>query len=376
MQNFWNQLTSVIGPSAFSTGLIMVSALFMLLALGIKRDLHVLGQTITVPNVIRARIVFASISFVLLGVGIALAYLFSDFKEAYRALPIYLGGDAKQIATDGEDIYVLRMVGNIERVADPNDRELVDSGTNTQDIISSGGRLWILKNSGQLHVYSRLKESYAPQKPRFKLIDDTLQKTQKIVPVGDSVYVLKTQGSLWKIQPRHIEKTFNTSTPAFILIMEADPDDRSSQVADISSSGTALFVLTNDGNIHAYEPNTDQPLTRIYDGADALSIEADGSTVYFRRNDKSVWKIGKRQVEIIMKQQTAEDLISDAGTLYIRTQDGRVYRYQTSASEPLRLIEEAGAEVRRILVNGGHLFAINKAGNVVRFSPYILKRSN
>jgi len=373
-----------------TVALVTIAGVFFALALGVRSAVNILGfKALSAPASRSARVKLGIVGAVLLATAIITSIAVTPYIEQYRKEKLYNRGDAKMIATDGEDIYVLQLDGNIVRLHEHGD-SLIDDGTNTKHISSAGGQILILKDTGQVWTYSKLKELHTDRN-RFEL-KDSGRNTKKISHAGETVYVLKNSGELWKIYPLHIKGEFGLEKYDYKKLDA--PNDDKSRIDDIASAGSVLYILTRGGEIYAYLPHAPQSdpkavplhvsegskqstsLVRLYNGGSESvnSIFADGSILYFIKTDGTVWRIKDKALKLWGGPDVVEELSASQGTVYIRTMKGEVFRFDAQNPD-IRPITKAGEKNKRILSLGDRLYVIDKNRDVYLYAPITLKRS-
>lgn len=383
-------LQELFSYTSVTVALVTTAAVFFAMALGIRGAVNILGvKALSAPASRSARIKLAIVGSSLLAAALILPMLVTPYVEQYRKEKLYGERNAKRIVTDGEDIYVLLDNGNIIRL-DRKGPKLVDSGTNTKQIASAGGQILILKENGQLWTYSKLRKRQAGR-DEFAL-KDSGTGTKKIAHAGETVYVLKNSGELWRVYPLHGEDDFAIQKDDY---RKLDPvRERGYQTIDISSAGSQLYFLTLAGEIYAYLPydptavpldkrpdlsqgsRRSRSLLRLYDGGPEVvrSIFADGSTLYFIKTNGSVWRVEDQARMLWFGPSVIEQLSASHGTVYMRTMDGRILRYDARRPR-VRPVTQAGAGNIEILSLGDRLYVIDEFCNVYRYVPVTLKRS-
>lgn len=92
-----------------------------------------------------------------------------------------------QTVYDSGYTYVLYSSGNIIRDGGWNGRILIDNGTGTQMIAAGGGRLYVLKNNGNIWMHDG----------QWRMIDNGTGTSQIWVSWG-TVYCRKNNGQEWR----------------------------------------------------------------------------------------------------------------------------------------------------------------------------------
>lgn len=191
--------------------------------------------------------------------------------------------------------------------------------------------------------------------------------TKQIVSVGETLYVLKNSGNTWKYFTRPDEK--GNIKDEFVLI------DDGAGTEEISSSGALLYVLKKNGNIWQYSPihKESEPYEEIYKGGDAISIKADGGTLYFIKADRSTWNYKERFTLIQCENKAAKKIDALGGIVYILTTQNNICRYN-SQNDTSRELREAGSDNEAIATYGPDIFAIKRNGSVWRYNEGLLRR--
>jgi hypothetical protein len=163
----------------------------------------------------------------------------------------YQGPDAKQIASDGQDVYWLRQNGNIYRISDTGltladmcEREIQCRchGTGTRQILPAGGILYIVKNNGNIWAYQTISGS-----PAFQIADPGTGSSQ-IESSGEILYVLKENGNIWKSVVCSAGENSPLELTNFVRV------DDGTDTKQLSSSGSILYILKKAGNILEVRP--------------------------------------------------------------------------------------------------------------------------
>jgi hypothetical protein len=95
---------------------------------------------------------------------------------------------AVQTVYDGGHTYVLYASGNIYRDSGWGRRELIDDGTGTRMIAAGHGRLYCLKNNGNIWMFDQY---------RWRMIDNGTGTSRIWVEWG-TVYCQKNNGRVWR----------------------------------------------------------------------------------------------------------------------------------------------------------------------------------
>lgn len=133
--NLIGQLTS---PPPLAVVFFMLGLYCFTTALGITTGLQFGKLSLPAPKRRRGKILFNTLGVVSITFGIILAVsLIPEYKPTVFGKLIYAGNDAKQIVSDGEDVYLLKDNGNIFRIIQ-NGLQLNDDGTGTKQIAPAG----------------------------------------------------------------------------------------------------------------------------------------------------------------------------------------------------------------------------------------------
>lgn len=358
LTNLYGQLTS---PPALAVVIYMLSLYCFLTALGITKGFQFGKLLLPAPRTRKGKILLSTLGVILFAFAVILSVsLLPEYRPTVSKKLIYAGDDAKQIVSDGEDVYLLKNNGHIFRITQ-NDLQLIDDGTGTRQIAPAGGVIYILKESGNIWAYQWVSE-----KPDFKMKDPGTG-TKQIVSVGETLYVLKNNGNIWKYFTRHSEK--RNIKDEFVLI------DDGTETEEISSSGALLYVLKKNGNIWQYAPihKESGPYEEIYKGGDAISIKADGGALYFIKGDGSTWKYKGRFTLIDTGKNSAKRIDALNGIVYILTTQNTIWRYNSQYNNS-RELREADSDNEAIAAYGPDIFVIKSNGSIWRYNEGLLKR--
>ena len=93
-----------------------------------------------------------------------------------------------QTVSDSGTTYTLYNSGNITRSGGWGfGEQMIDNGTGTQSIAAGGGRLYVLKNNGNVWMYDG----------SFRMIDNGTGTSQMWVDYG-TVFIRKNNGQVWR----------------------------------------------------------------------------------------------------------------------------------------------------------------------------------
>jgi len=320
-------------------------------------------------NTIIGKIVYSTCGLISLAVGVIFTVrVFPQYIATVDAQLIYAGKDAKQIVSDGEDVYILKYNGNIFRIAQ-HSLELIDEGTETQQIAPAGGVIYILKDNGNIWA----GQWFSKDRPSYKFtLKDSGTNTQQIVSVGETLYVLKNNGQIWKYST-HPDASGNVKDDYAKIYTGTEAEE-------IASSGALLYVRKKDGSIWQYAPVQLKelgPYEEIYKGRDAISIKADGKSLYFIKQDGSAWKYSEDTFRNINTgNHNAKKIDSQYGLVYILTTEQTIWKYK-SQDNTSSGIDKANNDNENIAAYGPDIFVIksnSRGGGVWRYNEGLLKR--
>jgi hypothetical protein len=364
LHNLFDQLTSA---PALAVAVFMLGIYCFLTALGITTGFQFGELRLPAPKTTRWKILLGAFGVILLAFAVIYSVsLFPQYIPTVDKKLIYAGKDAKQIVSDGEDVYILKDNGNIFRFAQ-GVLELIDNGTETKQIAPAGGVIYILKNNGNIWAGRWLSENPAAAPYKFTLKDDGTY-TKQIVSVGETLYVLKNDGQVWRYSTRpnggNVRDDFVNIYPG-------------TETEEISSSGALLYILKKDGNILQYTPVQFEsgPIEEIYKGRDAVSIKADGKALYFIKQDGSAWKYGEDKfTHINTRNHDAKKIDAQFGLVYILTTEQTIWKYD-SQNNTSREIDKANNDNETIAAYGPDIFVIkSRGGGVWRYNEGLMKR--
>jgi hypothetical protein len=295
--------------------------------------------------------------------SVVLAFTFPVYKPWVSKQLIYGGHDAKQVVADGEDVYLLKESGNIDRIWEGLHQvsQSVDPGTGSRQIAPAGGVLYVLKENGNIWAVKSISAS--ERQDAFQL-KDSGTRTKAILSAGETLYVLKENGNIFKYFTIPADAQHGHVTEGFALI------DDGTNTTEMTSSGSALYVLKDTGNVWQAVPSLKQPFQDIRHEADVKSIRADGKSLYFIKKDGSTWKYKEH---VIQRDRVAREIEVLGGIVYILTNENKIFRYN-SQTDNLRELTEAGEDNKTIAPYYQDLFVIKTDGTVWRYSEGLLKR--
>jgi hypothetical protein len=365
LRNLYDQLTSA---PALAVAVFMLGIYCFLTASGITTGFQFGELRLPAPKTIRWKILLAVFGVILLTFAVIYSVsLFPEYVPTVDEKIIYQGKDAKQVISDGEDVYILKYNGNIFRIAQ-NGLQLIDEGAGTQQIAPAGGVIYILKDNGNIWEGHWPSENPGPYKFTLK---DPGTNTKQIVSVGETLYVLKSNGEVWKYFTRPDES--GSVRDEFDIIYTGTDTE------EISCSGALLYIRKKDGSIWQYAPvqRKEGPWEEIYKGRDAMSIKADGKTLYFIKQDGSAWKYGEDKfMHINTGTRDAKKIDAQFGLVYILTTEQTIWKYN-SQNNTSREIDKANKDNETIAAYGPDIFVIknnDKGGGIRRYNEGLMKR--
>ena len=318
--NLYNQLTA---PPPLALIVYMLSLYCLLTAFGVVKGFEFGKLALSAPTTRRGKILVATVGVLLLAFGAVLSVsLLPDYKPTVSEELIYAGSDAHQIVADGEDVYLLKTNGSIFRIAKHRLESIVDASRMSQgepkavQIAPAGGVIYIRNDLGNVLAYQWVSDG-----PDIN-VKDPGTGTKQIVSVGETLYILKNNGNIWK--------HYTTIDDQGKIVDNFAPIDKGTGTREISCSGALLYVLKNNGNIWQYSPVSKgffNPYEEIYKGEDATHIKADGGALYFMKQDGSVWKYKNRLQKIDIDRHTATSIDALHGVIDILTTRNTIWRY-------------------------------------------------
>jgi hypothetical protein len=367
-------LTRLSAPDSWSVAAYLAGIYCVATAAGIATGVQLAQLSLPSPQTRIGKVLMCAVGLSLLAFGIGRSLRFPEYKPAVFERWAYQGPDAKQIASDGQDVYLLRQNGNIYRISDTG-LALADDGTGTRQILPAGGILYILKNNGNIWVYQAISGS-----PAFQIADPGTG-TSQIESSGEILYVLKENGNIWKSVVCSAGENSPLEHTKFVRI------DDGTDTKQLSSSGSILYILKKAGNIWKYAPALGQSFEEIYTSRNAEWIKADGGALYFIRDDGTPCKYRERlslddrdatpkregSCIAITEGIRARKIDALGGVVYILTNENRVFRYNAETDD-LREVVEAGSDNRSIAAYNQDLFAIKTDGSVKRYNEGRLRR--
>ena len=363
--NVYNQL---LAPPPLALIVYMLSLYCFFTAFGVVKGFEVGKLSLPAPTTRHGKILGASVGVILLAFGAILSVsLLPDYKPTVSEELIYAGNDAHQIAVDGEDVYLLKTNGSIFRIAKHRLESIVEKSRMNQDepkavqIAPAGGVIYIRNDMGNVLAYQ-----WVLDRKNLKLTDDGTG-TKQIVSVGETLYILKNNGNIWK--------HYTTLDGQGNILNNFALIDDGTGTREISCSGALLYVLKNNGNIWQYSPvsKDSRPYEEIYKGENATHIKADGGALYFTKQDGSVWKYKNGLQQIDIDKHTAKNIDALNGVIYILTARSTIWRYNSQKGNS-REISKAGSDNEDIAAYGPDLFVIKSNGSVWRYNEGLLRR--
>jgi len=370
---FYQRLTT---PEPLSVALFFVGLFCIFTALGMTEGINLKFVKVAAPARFRSRLIWASIGILIVIVGAGYSIRNPVYKPEFRKARIYAPVDvnfdqAKKVAADGADVYYLLQSGNIY-LWNAGSSRLIDSGTNTTDIQTAGGKLWILKNSGNIYSYVKVSEGAKLDNgdDLFDFVDEGTN-TKQIFSVGDELYILKEDGAIWLYSPLLAEKDADKFRK---LKIDVEIDGNIDMMAGTAS---ILYFKLTDGTIWRHIPSELEEkysLTMIYSGEPVSDILASGSILYIvKSSDKSLWRYEEDELHLISGKAEARKFVENFDTLFFLSSDGEIYRYSTETKLVENLHNLSGTYLD-ISVGGRNLFAVSADGNIYKFSEFLLKR--
>jgi hypothetical protein len=327
---------------------------------------------------------FGQLAWLGLGIAILIAGIILLFKQPvykldFRKTLVYSpsedgrkrGETAKRIVVDGDDIYYLLDSGNIY-VKEASGAKLIDGGVGTKDIQSAGGKIWILKNNGKIWAYVRpLAEAKIKlgTNPFDKIHDQ--KGTQKIIPVGDTLYVFKDSGLLYRYVPRYGSSGL-TDVHYELVELGAGAEN----VELIAASSSIIYFYKSDRTLWRYIPSegsSDLVYKQIHKGDKLRDIVADGSGLYLIKEEDNSVLFYKVRARPIGKNIDARKISSLNGTAYILDYRGIVHRY-TVFTELFETLNQLGSSNIDVAVFGKDIFTVESNGSIYKYSEIITKR--
>jgi hypothetical protein len=366
LYKLYEQLTT---PPTLAVVFLMLSIYCFSAAFGVSPGLQLGKFSPPAPNTTIGKIVYSGLGISFLAIFVICSVsLFPEYRATVDGKLIYAGKDARQIVSDGEDVYILKYNGNIFRITQ-GALELIDDGTETQQIAPAGGVIYILKDNGNIWAGQWLSGSTARYQFTKK---DSGTNTKQIVSVGETLYVLKNNGQIWKYFTRPGDS--GNVRDDFVIIYTG------TEIKEISSSGALLYILKKDGSIWQYAPiqlKESGPCEEIYKGRDAISIKADGRALYFIKQDGSAWKYSEDSFKHIdTGSHDAKEIDAQYGLVYILTAQQTIWKYN-SQNGTSREIDKANNDNERIAAYGPDIFVIKnsvRSGGVWRYNEGLIKR--
>lgn len=370
-------------PGPLEVSIFLLGFSLLLAALGVATTLPLGKSTIPIPTKRKWKIGFGLGGVVLVLVSIAISLQKPVWKPGVSEELVYIGegkAKAQQIVADGEQLYVLTIIGNIIR-ADKNDKKekTVDPGTNTKQIAAAGGLLYVLKNTGEIWAV------VLAEKREYKKIDPGTN-TRQILAIGEALYVLKESGEVWRVWTPFSESNDKAGEVGlerkFIHLRGLE------DVEQIASSGTVLFILRRDGAIQRYfpMPESESAFMDMKECGQAKYIAVDGGTLYLidAQNDEAfICRTGSRtpvvgSITRLFKRQIVKRIDASGGMAYILTNEGQIWGYDAvnDRLRPMALFEPAAGDSPIISIAAHHqgCFAVKADGTVWRYSEFIRKQ--
>jgi len=410
----------------FEVTLLTLGAGALLIALGVAKEASLGKTVIKLPTRRALRLVWG-----LCGLGlITSAFYIAEPRWAPVVVTerIWSGvGEqrAVQIVSDGDELYVLAVNGNVWRI-EPSGEVLVDSGTHTDQIEIAGGVLYVLKTNGNVWsvlLHERVAGLKSPLKsptvvsgdvddepgrlireggpdpeknqsgPTFTFIDPGTN-TKSIVAAGETLYVLKKEnlenpensGKIWRrIVPyeeasdRWVKKPWERiKTEQF--------------VSEIATSGTVLYYLSDTGELRAVFPLPEahpgpeahsSPLEDHVNAAldkcgKASKFAVDGRKVYFQDEHGNAWVCVDGRRESIFQacqEESVCELDAVGGILYLLTSKDQIVRYAPGRkTRRFPEISKGVNSLRGLVATAQGAYAIDHNGSVWRFSESLRKQ--
>jgi hypothetical protein len=209
------------------------------------------------------------------------------------------------------------------------------------------------------------------ENPFFSLIDTGIN-TKFIAAAGETLYVLKNSGQIWR------RSVWPTGDDYSVVVAGQNAQQ-------IATSGAVLYYLTGEGVIRSFFPLPEahsasaEELVNIALGkcGKAAQIVADGRRVYFRDHDGSAWLCVDGRREAIFHafgDETVRDLDVLGGTVYLLTSKDQIVRY--APGRRIRRfpdISDGENKLKSIVAAPYGVYGIDYDGNVWRFSESLRK---
>jgi photosystem II stability/assembly factor-like uncharacterized protein len=147
---------------------------------------------------------------------------------------------------------------------------LLDDGTNTKRIASTGSILYVLKENGDIWQYI---PTHAKLFEKIYQAESEDKRAISIAAAGGTLYFIRNDGSTWKYKER----------PSIV--------EKKDVAKEIDAIGEILYILSTKGEIIRYN-TVDNNLRKLADaGSDNLHIAAFGQDIFaIKEGDGGVWR--------------------------------------------------------------------------------------
>jgi hypothetical protein len=206
--------------------------------------------------------------------------------------------------------------------------ELIYAGNDAHQIVADGEDVYLLKTNGSI---------FRIAKHRLELIVDTSRmsrgepKAVQIAPAGGVIYIRNDIGNVlayqWVVDRTNLKLT-----------------DDGTGTKQIVSVGEMLYILKNNGNIWKHYTTIDgqgrilDNFDMIDDGTGTREISCSGALLYVLKNNGNIWQYspvakGASPYEEIYKGGDATHIKADGGALYFTKQNGSVWKYKNGLQQ-------------------------------------------
>ncbi len=241
---------------------------------------------------------------------------------------------------------------------------------------------WYYFDKGQLHY--RQKQKLNSPLATTAISTTTLAATpRQVFAVPEGVYYLTQDG---------LVRFFNPTTKIDSLII--DTDDLLFKIDELNQVYTGgirqifvqppyLFAVGRFGQIVWYRIDDlmkEKPVSTREGSvqADANQIFLDGDTLYFLKNDGSVWRINNALIpasleperQLVGSEADIREIAVNQGKLYLLRQNDDIWLYQdqgSAESNTLQILDEGAGTIRIFAASQG-LFFLKKSGEVFYIS--------
>ena len=259
------------------------------------------------------------------------------------------GTGAVQVVTDNGYTYILKENNTVWR-HDGVDFAEIDNGSGppTRMLAADQGRLFLLKQSGNIYEFDQRN---------WNLVDDG-QGTKQITAGAGRLYVLKDSGNIWRRRNGQWDKI-----------------DDGLGTKRIYAHQHVMWVLKDNNHTWRYDDSEhpSRAFRQISRGNVSLTQDIVGDTrfCYILKGDGKVWRWqpnGSQNGKFDMLGQGSKHwrLAMDEGSLNVLTRRGNVWRWDRRFGGWNKIPVSPGTKA--VTAENGRLFLVTREGSVLRWS--------